>query len=88
MTTDKEKNGAVKRFTGFVCAWGNDPAPNDRSSIVLISIEEAGKYSEGIVVIGACRVRFRRYAEAEAFVERLKDRIMRHTPCLSLSTDL
>lgn len=42
---------------------------------MLIGIEEADKYSEGIVVIGACRVRFRKYAEAEAFVEKLKQRI-------------
>ncbi len=43
--------------------------------MVLISIEEADTHSDWLVVIDVWRVRFRRYAEAEAFVEKLKDRI-------------
>ncbi|WP_338524910.1 hypothetical protein NUH87_04320 [Pseudomonas batumici] len=42
---------------------------------MLISIEEVKTNAGWLVVMNAWRVRFRSYAEAEAFVKRLKDRI-------------
>ncbi|WP_040068293.1 hypothetical protein [Pseudomonas batumici] len=42
---------------------------------MLISIEEADTNAGWLVVMDAWRVKFRSYAEAEAFVEKLKDRI-------------
>jgi len=50
-------------------------SPQEGILVMLIKVERGRTSDDWIVWMNACCVKFRSYAEAEAFVKKLKDRI-------------